>query len=143
MIGVIDYGMGNLFSVSKALERLNIEYKIGDRPDQLHGCDGYILPGVGAFPDAMKALAEHQFIGFIHQKVDEGVPLYGICLGMQLLFEGSEEGGQTDGLGLFTGTIRRFFRNGSKRPGLQSPAYGVESDEYPSSGKRTADRRGE
>lgn len=108
MIGVIDYGMGNLFSVSKALERLNIEYKIGDRPDQLHGCDGYILPGVGAFPDAMKALAEHQFISFIHQKVDEGVPLYGICLGMQLLFEGSEEGGQTDGLGLFTGTIRRF-----------------------------------
>ncbi|UOR11719.1 imidazole glycerol phosphate synthase subunit HisH [Halobacillus amylolyticus] len=108
MIGVIDYGMGNLFSVSKALERLDVPYKIGDRPSQLEDCAGYILPGVGAFPDAMQALHEHKFIGFIKRKVDEGVPLYGICLGMQLLFEESEEGGKTKGLGLFPGKIKRF-----------------------------------
>lgn len=108
MIGIIDYGMGNLFSVSKALERLGVDYKIGDRPQALGGCDGYILPGVGAFPDAMKALKEHGFIDFIKQTVAEGVPVYGICLGMQLLFESSEEGGLTEGLGLFPGTISRF-----------------------------------
>ncbi|MFC7064100.1 imidazole glycerol phosphate synthase subunit HisH [Halobacillus seohaensis] len=108
MIGIIDYGMGNLFSVSKALERMNVPYIIGDRPDQIDHCDGYILPGVGAFPDAMKALAEHGFIHFIQQKVESGVPIYGICLGMQLLFEESEEGGHTKGLGLFPGKITKF-----------------------------------
>ncbi|WP_163526830.1 imidazole glycerol phosphate synthase subunit HisH [Halobacillus ihumii] len=108
MIGIIDYGMGNLFSVSKALERLGVPYMIGDRPSKLENCHGYILPGVGAFPDAMKALHEHQFIDFIRRKVDEGVPLYGICLGMQLLFEESDEGGTTAGLGLFPGKIKRF-----------------------------------
>ncbi|WP_082233406.1 imidazole glycerol phosphate synthase subunit HisH [Halobacillus massiliensis] len=109
MIGIIDYGMGNLFSVSKALERMEIPYVIGERPDQLHDCKGYILPGVGAFPDAMKALKEHGFIDFIKEKVEQGVPLYGICLGMQLLFEESEEGGGlTQGLGLFPGRIVRF-----------------------------------
>ncbi|MFC7321938.1 imidazole glycerol phosphate synthase subunit HisH [Halobacillus campisalis] len=108
MIGIIDYGMGNLFSVSKALERMDIPYKIGDRPDKIDNCTGYILPGVGAFPDAMKALEEHGFIDFIKQKVSEGVPMYGICLGMQLLFEESEEGGLTKGLGLFPGKIERF-----------------------------------
>ncbi|MCA0971643.1 imidazole glycerol phosphate synthase subunit HisH [Halobacillus litoralis] len=108
MIGIIDYGMGNLFSVSKALERLDVPYKLGDRPADLEGCDGYILPGVGAFPDAMKALKEHGFIEFIQSKTAAGVPLYGICLGMQLLFESSEEGGETKGLGLFPGKIVRF-----------------------------------
>ena len=108
MIGIIDYGMGNLFSVSKALERIDVPYKVADRPEYLEGCDGYILPGVGAFPDAMKALEEHGFIGFIKEKVSEGVPVYGICLGMQLLFESSQEGGETDGLGLFPGSISRF-----------------------------------
>ena len=108
MIGIIDYGMGNLFSVSKALERLDVPYKLGDRPEKLQDCDGYILPGVGAFPDAMKALDDHGFIPFIKQKVEEGYPLYGICLGMQLLFESSEEGGDTKGLGLFPGTIVKF-----------------------------------
>lgn len=108
MIGIIDYGMGNLFSVSKALERLEVPYKLGDRPAELEGCDGYILPGVGAFPDAMKALEEHGFIAFIKEKISQGVPLYGICLGMQLLFESSEEGGSTKGLGIFPGEIVRF-----------------------------------
>ncbi|GGF31675.1 imidazole glycerol phosphate synthase subunit HisH [Halobacillus andaensis] len=108
MIGIIDYGMGNLFSVSKALERMDVPYTIGERPEEILDCDGYILPGVGAFPDAMKALKEHGFIDFIKQKVENQVPIYGICLGMQLLFEQSEEGGLTDGLGLFPGKIVRF-----------------------------------
>ncbi len=108
MIGIIDYGMGNLFSVSKALERLEVPYKIGARPDEISDCAGYILPGVGAFPDAMKALNEHGFIDFIKHKVVSGVPVYGICLGMQLLFEESEEGGLTRGLELFPGKITRF-----------------------------------
>lgn len=108
MIGIIDYGMGNLFSVSKALERIHVDYKMADRPEKLEGCDGYILPGVGAFPDAMKALDEHGFIPFIKEKAAAGVPVYGICLGMQLLFESSNEGGKTEGLGLFPGTISRF-----------------------------------
>ncbi|SDJ61282.1 imidazole glycerol phosphate synthase subunit HisH [Salimicrobium halophilum] len=108
MIGIIDYGMGNLFSVSKALERLEVDYIIGDHPDMLEDAQALILPGVGAFPDAMKALKEHGFIKFIHKKIEEGVPFYGICLGMQLLFEASEEGGETEGLGIFPGTIRRF-----------------------------------
>ncbi|SFF68847.1 glutamine amidotransferase [Halobacillus alkaliphilus] len=108
MIGIIDYGMGNLFSVSKALERLKVPYIFGERPAEIENCDGYILPGVGAFPDAMKALEEHGFIPFIKEKVKAGVPIYGICLGMQLLFEASEEGGETEGLGLFPGKIVRF-----------------------------------
>ncbi|MCP3028159.1 imidazole glycerol phosphate synthase subunit HisH [Halobacillus sp. A5] len=108
MIGIIDYGMGNLFSVSKALERMDVPYTIGEHPDEIADCDGYILPGVGAFPDAVKALNKHGFIHFIKQKVESGVPIYGICLGMQLLFEESEEGGRTKGLGLFPGKIVRF-----------------------------------
>ncbi|MFQ3544878.1 imidazole glycerol phosphate synthase subunit HisH [Halobacillus rhizosphaerae] len=117
MIGVIDYGMGNLFSVSKALERLNVPYKLGNRPYLIEDCNGYILPGVGAFPDAMKALKEHGFIDFIQRKVEEEVPLYGICLGMQLLFESSEEGGHTKGLGYFPGNIVKFSGiDAEKRP---------------------------
>ncbi|SEA41927.1 glutamine amidotransferase [Thalassobacillus cyri] len=108
MIGIIDYGMGNLFSVSKALERLEVPYKFGERPEQIADCDGYILPGVGAFPDAVKALQKHGFVEFIKEKASEGVPLYGICLGMQLLFEESEENQLTKGLGLLPGRIVRF-----------------------------------
>ncbi|WP_085505898.1 imidazole glycerol phosphate synthase subunit HisH [Thalassobacillus devorans] len=108
MIGIIDYGMGNLFSVSKALERLDVSYKFGDRPEHIADCDGYILPGVGAFPDAVKALKQHGFVEFIKEKAEAGVPIYGICLGMQLLFEESEENQLTEGLGLLPGRIVRF-----------------------------------
>ncbi|MBM7551374.1 imidazole glycerol phosphate synthase subunit HisH [Thalassobacillus pellis] len=108
MIGIIDYGMGNLFSVSKALERLQVPYQFGEHPEEIEHCDGYILPGVGAFPDAIKALEAHGFIPFIKEKAKAGVPIYGICLGMQLLFEESEENGETKGLGLLPGRIVKF-----------------------------------
>jgi glutamine amidotransferase len=108
MIGIIDYGMGNLYSVSKALERLNYEYLISDDPRQLKKAKGLILPGVGSFKDAMRILNETGLSEFIRTAATEGTPLLGICLGMQLLFEESEENGLTQGLRLLNGRVVRF-----------------------------------
>ncbi|KAA0548746.1 imidazole glycerol phosphate synthase subunit HisH [Bacillus sp. BGMRC 2118] len=108
MIGIIDYGMGNLFSVSKALERLNYEYIISGDPEELAKADGLLLPGVGSFKDAMHSLNESGLTTFINEQVSSGKPLLGICLGMQLLFEESEENGETKGLGLIQGRVVRF-----------------------------------
>jgi glutamine amidotransferase len=104
MIGIVDYGMGNLFSVSKALERLGAEYFISANKKELLQADGLILPGVGSFRDAMERLP----VETIKEFVATGKPLLGICLGMQLLFERSEENGPTEGLGLLQGSVRRF-----------------------------------
>lgn len=105
MIGVIDYGMGNLYSVSKALERIDAPYFVSEHPDELKKADSYILPGVGAFRDAMKILTETGLKTFIQDAASEGKPLLGICLGMQLLFEESEERGASEGLGLLKGKV--------------------------------------
>ncbi|MCH6267848.1 imidazole glycerol phosphate synthase subunit HisH, partial [Neobacillus citreus] len=104
MIGIVDYGMGNLFSVSKALERLGAEYFISANHSELLEADALILPGVGAFRDAMERLPADT----IKEFAATGKPLLGICLGMQLLFENSEENGFTEGLGLLPGSVRRF-----------------------------------
>lgn len=104
-IGVIDYGMGNLFSVEQALKRLNLHVFVTSDIEQLNLADALILPGVGAFPDAMKCLEETGLIEFITQTKK---PLLGICLGMQLMFEKSEEVSLTNGLGIFKGSIKRF-----------------------------------
>ena len=104
MIGIVDYGMGNLFSVSKALERLGADFFISGDAVTLLEADALILPGVGAFRDAMERLPADAIKKF----AASGKPLLGICLGMQLLFEKSEENGITDGLGLLPGTVRRF-----------------------------------
>lgn len=104
-IGVIDYGMGNLFSVEQALKRLDTEVIVTSDKKELNTVDALLLPGVGAFPDAMKRLAETGLIPFI-KETDK--PLLGICLGMQLMFEESEEGTTTKGLGIFKGSIKRF-----------------------------------
>ncbi|WP_042462933.1 imidazole glycerol phosphate synthase subunit HisH [Neobacillus dielmonensis] len=104
MIGIVDYGMGNLFSVSKALERLGAGYFISDEEDKLLSADALILPGVGAFRDAMERLPADTVKKFALT----GKPLLGICLGMQLLFETSDENGLTEGLGLLPGHVRRF-----------------------------------
>ena len=104
MIGIVDYGMGNLFSVSKALERLGADYDISADEDRLLHADALILPGVGSFRDAMELLPEKTIKAF----AATGKPLLGICLGMQLLFESSEENGLTKGLGLLPGKVHRF-----------------------------------
>lgn len=108
MIGIIDYGMGNLYSVSKALERLEIPYMVSSNVNELQEADGYILPGVGAFPDAMKTLQQTGIQAFMNTSVRQKKPLLGICLGMQLLFESSDEYGQTRGLTYLPGTVERF-----------------------------------
>src|SRR3954471_21106117 len=104
MIGIVDYGMGNLFSVSKALERLGAEDFISADKSQLLAADALLLPGVGSFCDAMERLP----VETIKEFAASGKPLLGICLGMQLLFERSEENGPTAGLGLLPGSVRRF-----------------------------------
>ncbi|EGL82930.1 Imidazole glycerol phosphate synthase subunit hisH [Caldalkalibacillus thermarum TA2.A1] len=108
MLAVIDYGMGNLHSVSKALERIGYDYKVTSDKEDLQQADGLILPGVGAFPDAMKELQRLGLDSAICHLVQEGKPLLGICLGMQLLFEESEEGGIHKGLSLLKGRVCRF-----------------------------------
>ncbi|OCS91667.1 imidazole glycerol phosphate synthase subunit HisH [Caryophanon latum] len=107
-IGVIDYGMGNLFSVEQALKRLGVDVVVTADEAQLEAADALLLPGVGAFPDAMKRLAETKLDAFILAQKEANKPLLGICLGMQLLFEASEEVAPTKGLGIFTGNIERF-----------------------------------
>ena len=104
-IGIIDYGMGNLFSVEQALKRLNADVTVTNDQAILEQMDALVLPGVGAFPDAMKRLEEEQLIRYIKQTTK---PLLGICLGMQLMFEQSVEVAPTKGLGIFTGAIERF-----------------------------------
>ena len=108
MIGIIDYGMGNLFSVSQALERLQVDYFISEKESELKKADALILPGVGAFKDAMAILNETGLAGMIREYVGTGKPLLGICLGMQLLFEESEENGIHTGLSLLPGRVVRF-----------------------------------
>ncbi|OEH92244.1 imidazole glycerol phosphate synthase subunit HisH [Bacillus solimangrovi] len=108
MIGIIDYGMGNLYSVSKALERLDYDYVLTDNIEKLKEAKGLILPGVGSFRDAMSILRETKLAQYIEAEVESGKPLLGICLGMQLLFEESEENGVTEGLSFLKGRAVRF-----------------------------------
>jgi imidazole glycerol-phosphate synthase subunit HisH len=108
MIGIVDYGMGNLFSVNKALERLGVDSFISDEPERLLDASALIIPGVGSFKDAMFLLKENGLDKTIKKFVSSGKPLLGICLGMQLLFEESEENGVTKGLGLLPGKVVRF-----------------------------------
>ncbi len=108
MIGIVDYGMGNLFSVSKALERLGADYFISSKKEELLAADGLLLPGVGSFRDAMVRLNEEGLTDMIREFAKTGKPLLGICLGMQLLFEDSDENGFTEGLKLLPGSVRRF-----------------------------------
>ncbi|WP_047153498.1 imidazole glycerol phosphate synthase subunit HisH [Aneurinibacillus tyrosinisolvens] len=108
MIAIIDYGMGNLHSVSKAIERLGHEYTFVSTAEELLAADGAILPGVGAFGDAMENLHKLNLVESIRQFAASGKPLLGICLGMQLLFESSTEHGEHEGIGLLPGTVLRF-----------------------------------
>ncbi|MEK5528469.1 imidazole glycerol phosphate synthase subunit HisH [Viridibacillus sp. FSL R5-0468] len=107
-IGIIDYGMGNLFSVEQAIKRLGYEVIVSADKEELLATDALILPGVGAFKDAMKRLQETNLVSLINEVKKSNIPLLGICLGMQLLFQGSAENGSGKGLGIFNGEIERF-----------------------------------
>ena len=106
-IGLIDYGMGNLFSVQKAFKRFNQPVDIVCDIKSLKECDALILPGVGAFDPAMKNLRKTELVPSIIEWINNGKPLMGICLGLQLLFETSDEG-RFKGLGIIKGHIRRL-----------------------------------
>ncbi len=108
IIGLIDYNMGNLRSVINAFETLHVPLKMVHTEDEMMSCDKIILPGVGAFGDAMKALNQKGMTEAIKTFADSKKPLLGICLGMQLLFESSMEFGKTKGLGLIEGEIIKF-----------------------------------
>ena len=108
MIGIIDYGAGNLRSVLNAFESLNLKAKLVGRGEELGKFDKIILPGVGAFGEAMQKLKDRNFIPAIKEAVVGGKPFLGICLGMQLLFEQSEEFGVNEGLGLVKGRVVKF-----------------------------------
>lgn len=109
MIAIIDYGMGNLYSVSRALERMGYSSQITSDPDDIRRADGVILPGVGAFRDAMIELKQLGLVDVIRAVAwEEKKPLLGICLGMQLLFTGSEEHGYHQGLNLLPGYAVRL-----------------------------------
>ena len=105
MIVIIDYGMGNLKSVYNALKKLNIPCKISDNIEEIKLAKALILPGVGAFPDAMENLNNSGLVSIIKEKVKDGCPLLGICLGMQMLFEKGYEGIEKEGLGFIEGTV--------------------------------------
>jgi len=107
-IAVIDYEMGNLRSVQKALERIGADAVVTRDPDVIAGAAGAVLPGVGAFGKCMENLARHGLVGPVNEFVASGRPFLGICVGMQILFEESEEFGATKGLGILPGRVVRF-----------------------------------
>ncbi len=108
MIAIVDYGMGNLRSVQKALEYLGAEAVITASPETLFSAEGVILPGVGAFGAAMQRLNEGGFTHALRQVIEQGKPFLGICLGLQLLFESSEESPGVRGLGILLGRVVSF-----------------------------------
>lgn len=131
MIGIIDYGMGNLHSVTKALERLGFTPFLSEHPAELAQADMLILPGVGAFKDGMAELEKRGLDTFIKQWTEEEKPLIGICLGMQLLFEESEENGNTKGLGLMPGRVVEFPAGEVKVPHMGWNQLVFEQPEHP------------
>jgi len=107
-VAIIDYGVGNLRSVEKAFAAMGCEAIISSDEGELRTSERLVLPGVGAFGACMKALKERGFDRLVKERVSEGTPLLGVCVGMQLLFDESEEFGSTQGLGLLKGSVRRF-----------------------------------
>ena len=123
MITVLDYDAGNIKSVEKALNFLGEEVKITRDREEILSADGVILPGVGAFGDAMEKLHQYGLVDVIHEVVDRQIPFLGICLGLQLMFESSEETPGVEGLGILKGEILRI----PDQPGLKIPHMGWNS----------------
>lgn len=123
MIAIIDYGAGNLQSVKKAFDFIGAESVITDNPEVINACDRVLLPGVGSFGDAMDSMAKNGLVETVKQNALSGKPFLGICLGLQLLFEESEESPGVKGLGIFKGKIKKF----SPDMGLKIPHIGWNS----------------
>ena len=127
MIAIIDYDAGNMKSVEKALQFLEAEVMVTRDKNAILAADQVILPGVGAFGEAMEKLESYGLIDVIHQVVAKGTPFLGICLGMQLLFDQSEESGGVKGLGLLRGEIVKI----PSKEGLKIPHIGWNSLKFP------------
>ena len=131
MTAIIDYDAGNIRSVEKALQALGEEVVITRDRDVILGADRVILPGVGAFGEAMARLKNYGLVEVIHEVVARKIPFLGICLGLQLMFEGSEESEGVEGLGILKGKILRI----PDAPGLKIPHIGWNSLTYPNKGR--------
>ena len=123
MIGILDLGMGNLRSVSNALYSLGYDFAVINEPGQTQDISHLVIPGVGAYTKAMRRLEEQNLKQYVLRFVSSGRPLLGICLGMQLLSERGEEGGDTEGLGLIPGKVCKF----SDSPQIATPHVGWNS----------------
>lgn len=158
MIAVIDYDAGNIRSVMNALKKQGCEAVLTDSPQEIRAADHVILPGVGAFGDAMEKLDRRGLVDVIRGTVKAGTPLLGICLGQQLLFDSSEETPGAEGLGLIHGTCRRIPDGGARVPvsgniladsasdchrerglGIKVPQIGWNDLSYPRPGRLFAD----
>ena len=118
MIAIIDYGMGNLRSVSKAFEAIGARVEVTNDPSAIRAAKAVVLPGVGAFARGMKNLNQLRLTHLLNQTIEEGRPFLGICLGLQLLFTESQEHGSHKGLDVIKGKVRRFG------PGVKIPQMG-------------------
>ncbi|MBK4732862.1 imidazole glycerol phosphate synthase subunit HisH [Oxynema sp. CENA135] len=119
VIAVVDYDMGNLHSVCKGLENAGATAQIAEDADTIARADAVLLPGVGAFDPAIQHLRSRDLVGVVKEAIVSGKPFLGVCLGLQILFDGSEEG-KEPGLGIIPGTVRRF----RSEPGLTVPHMG-------------------
>ena len=108
MIAIVDYGLGNLRSVSKAVEKLGAKAEVTDNPKRIEKADGIILPGVGAFHVGMQNLERLNLLPVLYETISKGTPFLGICLGFQILFSQSEEHGVCKGMDIIKGKVRRF-----------------------------------
>lgn len=131
MIAIIDYDAGNIRSVEKALIHLGADVTVTKNAETILGAEGVILPGVGAFGDAMEKLHAYGLADVIRRYADSGKPFLGICLGLQLLFEGSEESPGVDGLGILRGRILRIPGG----PGRKVPHMGWNDLHFPRKGR--------
>lgn len=131
MVAIIDYDAGNIKSVEKAIQFLGEEVIITRNPDEILGASRVILPGVGAFGDAMEKLHNYGLVPVIQEVVKRKIPFLGICLGLQLLFEKSEESPGVEGLGILQGEIKRI----PDKDDLKIPHIGWNSLKYPNLGR--------
>jgi len=136
-IVIVDYGLGNLFSIKQALSAVGADAVFSSKAEDLLNCDGILLPGVGAFADAMNRLRELKLVEVIQQSAHNGKPILGVCLGLQLLFDQSHEFGLHKGLGLIPGEVVRFPES-YEGVNLKVPFIGWNKLQLTASGKENS-----